>query len=55
MNSFVFIKVSIYSVVPILAIQQMTQSYTFGYIPFLVLSSIMVNPKRVDIIPCAVQ
>ena len=30
-------------------------SHTHTYIPFLILSSLMFYPKRLDIVPCAIQ
>ena len=53
---FFFIKVwFIYSLVSISAVGMVTQSYVSIDIHFLLLSSIVFYPKRVDIVPCAVQ
>lgn len=50
----------IYSVMPISAIQQCDPvihicMYVYIYILFLMLSFIVLHPKRLDIVPCAVQ
>ena len=39
---------------PVSAVQE-NDPDTYIYIPFLLLASVMVNPKRLDIVPCAVQ
>ena len=34
---------------------EVIQSHIYTHMPFLILSSIMIYPKRLDIFPCAVQ
>ena len=51
----IFTKVQlIYNVVPISAVQQ-SDPVIHIYILFLILSSVTVYPKRLTIVPCAVQ
>ena len=55
---YVFIEVQLtYSVVSISVNSEVMQSYmyTHTYILFLILSSILFYPKRLDIVPCAVK
>ena len=53
--SYFFKVLLIYNVVPISIVQQSDPvSHTYIHF-FLILSSIVVYPKRLDIVPCAVQ
>ena len=55
-TSHIFFKIIVdfYSVVPVYAVQH-NEPVIYIYTFFLILSSIMFYPKRLDIVPCAIQ